>query len=206
MQVVYNREGIGDVLLLTLHQTDEKTTVEQYGDVTRIAKADTNEAVAYNIFNASAYLDVNHYELLNIDEEFVKQVDSIFKQNDLNESLHVDVSPKFVVGQIDQLDSHEDSSKLSVCHVNVGDEQLQIVCGAPNVAEGQKVVVAKVGAIMPSGLEIKDSELRGVSSTGMICAARELNLPNAPQEKGILVLDDQETVGEPFALSMYRSG
>ena len=55
-------------------------------------------------------------------------------------------------------------------------------CGAPNVEAGQKVVVAKV-AVMPSGMVIKDAELRGVASSGMICSMRELNLPNAPQER-----------------------
>ncbi|MDV2581256.1 YtpR family tRNA-binding protein [Alkalibacillus haloalkaliphilus] len=204
MQVVYNREGIGDVLVLTLKQTEENITTTSYGSVTRIAIKNTNEPVAYNIFGISDYLEVNHYELLNINQSFVDQLETIFKENGLDEALHIDVSPKFVVGEVEEVSKHEDSDKLNVCQVNVGDEQLQIVCGAPNVGEGQKVVVAKVGAIMPSGMEIKDSKLRGVPSTGMICAARELNLPNAPQEKGILVLNDQEKAGEPFQVTMYE--
>ena len=72
------------------------------------------------------------------------------------------------------------------------------MCGAPNVEAGQKVVVAKVGAVMPSGMVIKDAELRGVASSGMICSMRELNLPNAPQEKGIMVLSDDYKVGNAF--------
>ncbi|WP_017185899.1 YtpR family tRNA-binding protein [Alkalibacillus haloalkaliphilus] len=204
MQVVYNREGIGDVLVLTLKQTEEKITTTSYGSVTRIAIEATNEPVAYNVFGISDYLEVNRYELLNINQEFVEQLETIFKENGLDEELHIDVSPKFVVGEVEEVSKHEESDKLNVCQVNVGDEQLQIVCGAPNVAEGQKVVVAKVGAIMPSGMEIKDSKLRGVPSTGMICAARELNLPNAPQEKGILVLNEQEKAGEPFQVTMYE--
>lgn len=82
--------------------------------------------------------------------------------------------------------------------VDVSSEKLQIVCGAPNVEAGQKVVVAKVGAVMPSGMVIKDAELRGVASSGMICSMRELNLPNAPQEKGIMVLSDDYKVGNAF--------
>ncbi len=80
----------------------------------------------------------------------------------------------------------------------MGDETLQIVCGAPNVDQGQYVVVAKVGAVMPSGMVIKDAELRGVPSSGMICSAKELDLPDAPAEKGILVLDGSHQAGEPF--------
>ena len=67
--------------------------------------------------------------------------------------------------------------------MNVGDETLQIVCGAPNVDAGQKVVVAKIGAVMPSGMLIKEGNLRGVDSYGMLCSARELAIPNAPSEK-----------------------
>jgi len=66
------------------------------------------------------------------------------------------------------------------------------------VDAGQKVVVAKIGAVMPSGLVIQPAELRGISSQGMICSARELGLPNAPEKKGILVLEDTYTVGTEF--------
>lgn len=85
--------------------------------------------------------------------------------------------------------------------MNVGDETLQIVCGAPNVDAGQKVVVAKVGAVMPSGLLIKEGNLRGEDSFGMLCSARELAIPGAPEVKGILVLDDSAEVGSPFEVS-----
>ena len=66
--------------------------------------------------------------------------------------------------------------------VDTGDETLQIVCGATNVALNQLVVVAKNDAVMPSGLVIRPSKLRGIESNGMLCSARELALPNAPQE------------------------
>ena len=74
-------------------------------------------------------------------------------------------------------EKHKNADKLSVCKVDVGTDTLQIVCGAPNVDAGQKVVVAKIGAVMPSGLVIQPSELRGVPSQGMICSAKELQLP-----------------------------
>ena len=96
------------------------------------------------------------------------------------------------------IQKHPDADKLSVLNVNVGNDTLQIVCGAPNVEQGQKVVVAKVGAVMPSGMVIKDAELRGVASSGMICSMKELNLPNAPKEKGIMVLDDSYEIGQAF--------
>lgn len=89
-------------------------------------------------------------------------------------------------------------------NVDVATEKLQIVCGAPNVEAGQKVVVAKVGAVMPSGMVIKDAALRGVDSSGMICSMKELNLPNAPQEKGIMVLSDEYKVGQAFLKNRRR--
>ena len=72
---------------------------------------------------------------------------------------HID---NLVIGEIVKVDEHPDSDHLHVCKVNVGDEELQIVCGAHNVREGLKVIVAKVGAILPGDFEIKKSNIRGV--------------------------------------------
>ncbi len=125
-------------------------------------------------------------------------MNEILSRNGVEETLVVDLSPKFVVGYVESKEKHPNADKLSVCKVNVGEETLQIVCGAPNVDQGQKVVVAKVGAVMPSGLVIKDAELRGVPSSGMICSAKELALPDAPAEKGILVLEGDHKAGDAF--------
>ncbi|HZG76331.1 MAG TPA: phenylalanine--tRNA ligase subunit beta, partial [Paenibacillus sp.] len=76
---------------------------------------------------------------------------------------------KVVVGHVVEKEKHPDADKLNVCKVDVGEaEHLQIVCGAPNVAAGQKVPVALVGASLPGGLAIKRAKLRGVESMGMI--------------------------------------
>lgn len=105
-----------------------------------------------------------------------------------------------VVGYVKQREKHPDADKLSVCIVDAGQgEDLQIVCGAKNVAAGQKVPVALVGAKLPDGLRIKRAKLRGVESQGMICSAKELGmndrlLPKEIQE-GILVLPDDVPVG-----------
>jgi phenylalanyl-tRNA synthetase beta chain len=72
--------------------------------------------------------------------------------------------------------AHPDSDHLSVCTVDVGNEVLQIVCGAPNVREGQYVIVAKNGAELPGGLKIKRSKIRGVESNGMICSLAEIGM------------------------------
>merc|ERR1711934_157747 len=82
-----------------------------------------------------------------------------------------------VVGKIESVKAHPQADKLVICQVNVGQEQdLQIVCGAPNATSGLIVPVALVGAILPNGLEIKTAQLRGVPSYGMLCSADELKL------------------------------
>lgn len=99
-----------------------------------------------------------------------------------------------VVGHVLECGKHPEAEKLSVCSVDVGEaEPLAIVCGAPNIAKGQKVPVAKVGTTMPDGMEIKKAKLRGQPSHGMICSERELGLSD--EHDGILVLPDSLVPG-----------
>lgn len=104
-----------------------------------------------------------------------------------------------VVGYVVSKEKHPDAEKLNVCQVNVGEEEnLQIVCGAPNVDAGQYVIVAKVGAKLP-GIKIKKAKLRGVESQGMICSLAELGLgksvvPKNYQE-GIYVFETEQELG-----------
>ena len=98
-----------------------------------------------------------------------------------------------VVGHVKSVAPHPNADKLRVTEVDAGTgEILTIVCGAPNVATGQKVPCALVGAKLP-GLEIKKAKLRGVESSGMLCSARELGL--SQDHAGLLVLDDDAPVG-----------
>ncbi|MCY9184818.1 YtpR family tRNA-binding protein [Bacillus halotolerans] len=199
MNAFYNKEGVGDTLLISLKDvTREQVGYEKHGDVVKIFNGETNETTGFNIFNASSYLTIDENGPVALSETFVQDVNEMLNRNGIEETLVVDLSPKFVVGYVESKEKHPNADKLSVCKVNVGDETLQIVCGAPNVDQGQKVVVAKVGAVMPSGLVIKDAELRGVPSSGMICSAKELALPDAPAEKGILVLEGDHEAGDAF--------
>ena len=199
MNIFYNRDGVGDVLLVqhTVTRPEEVTTVS-YGDVTVIRNAETGEVAAINLFNASTYFTIDTVGKVDMTEEFVDQLQASFAKNGANVELDADFSPKFVVGHVLTKEKHPNADKLSVCTVDIGSETVQIVCGASNIDAGQKVVVAKIGAVMPSGMVIRDAELRGVASTGMICSAKELALPDAPEEKGILVLDSNAVVGEAF--------
>ena len=109
---------------------------------------------------------------------------------------HID---NLVIGEVVECIDHPDSDHLHVCKVNVGNEDLQIVCGASNVRKGIKVIVAKPGAILPGNFEIKKGKIRGVESNGMICALFELGLEEKNDEtyaKGIEELPIDAPVGE----------
>ncbi|MGE7980840.1 YtpR family tRNA-binding protein [Solibacillus sp. NPDC093137] len=199
MKVAYNKAHVGDVLLVQLSMEPiVKTAMDRAGDVAILKEETTGEVKAFNLFNASKYVELDVAGNVEVTPELVEKIEAALKANGAEISLDVDFSPKFVVGYVESKEKHPNADKLSVCKVNVGDETLQIVCGAPNVDSGQKVVVAKVGAVMPSGLLIKEGNLRGEDSFGMLCSARELAIPGAPEVKGILVLEDSAEVGSPF--------
>ncbi|KGX89407.1 tRNA-binding protein [Pontibacillus halophilus JSM 076056 = DSM 19796] len=200
MNAYYNLQGIGDVLIVSLTKgTRADLAVEKQGDVARTYHETTGETFGFNIFRASEYFSIKEEQgAISLDQNWVDQINDVLQKNNIQHSVEADFSPKFVVGYVKEKAQHENADKLSVCQVDVGEEVVQIVCGAPNVDAGQHVVVAKVGAVMPSGMEIKATELRGVPSHGMICSAKELDLPDAPKEKGILVLEGERNPGETF--------
>ncbi|MFM9268845.1 phenylalanine--tRNA ligase subunit beta [Halomonas elongata] len=106
-----------------------------------------------------------------------------------------------VVAEVVERAPHPDADKLNVCQVDDGVERLQVVCGAPNVAEGQKVAFARVGAVLPGDFKIKKAKLRGVESRGMICSASELGLEEETSA-GILELPSAAPVSEDFRTYM----
>ena len=89
-----------------------------------------------------------------------------------------------VIGQVKSVAKHPDADRLNLTQVDVGDQVLEIVCGAANVREGMLVAVAMIGAKLPNGLKIKKAKVRGVESMGMLCSASELGLED--DSSGIL--------------------
>lgn len=110
---------------------------------------------------------------------------------------------KIVIGEVRTKEKHPDADRLNIATVDVGDEILQIVCGAPNLAVGQKVPVALVGAELPCGITIKKSTIRGIESNGMICAEDELGI--GKDHEGIIVLSPDASVGHSFAQHSGRN-
>ncbi len=106
--------------------------------------------------------------------------------------------PEVVVGEVLASEPHPNADRLSVCQVTVGDdgEPHTIVCGAKNYRVGDRVPVALPGAVLPGAFRIKESKLRGVRSSGMLCSAGELGLPGG--EHGLLILENRPDVGSPI--------
>lgn len=101
-----------------------------------------------------------------------------------------------VVGIVESVERHPFADKLYLCKVNDGTESYQVICGAPNVAKGQTVPFAKVGAILPGNFKIKKAKIRGVESFGMICSKEELGLEKSSE--GIWAIDEKIKVGTDF--------
>lgn len=196
----YNQEAVGDTLLLMKSDLpSSQQEVESKGNVTRIFNKETGETAGYNLFSISDTFTPSGNGSVVLSDEETEEVNNLIKIAGFADLITVDPSPKFVVGYVKECVPHEDSDHLHVTQTEVNNgEVLQIVCGAANIKKGQKVVVAKPGAVMPDGMIIWPGELRGVASNGMICSAKELQVENPTGKKGILVLDPDAETGKPF--------
>jgi len=103
--------------------------------------------------------------------------------------------PGVVTGRVVTREAHPNADRLSLCTVDDGEDVHQVVCGAPNVREGLTVLFARTGAVLPNGMKLKKSKIRGVESHGMICSASELGL--SEESEGILELPDGPAPGTP---------
>lgn len=193
MLFFYNKKMLGETLLVTI-KSSENNIYEDKKNITLI-KDNSGNLVGLNIFNVEN-LNLSGDGNITLTDEQKEKLLTRLEKNGIKIDLDGTNEEYFVVGEVLTKEKHPDADKLSVTTVNIGAEDpLQIVCGASNVAVGQKVVVATIGAMMPSGLLIKKSKLRGVESNGMLCSKRELGLPVDEEVKGILVLDADIKVG-----------
>ncbi len=135
------------------------------------------------------YVDINEdiKELENALTMIGQEVEAIEVQGE-----HLD---NIVVGKIEEYGKHPDAEKLTLLKVDAGEEELlQIVCGAPNHKLGDKIVVAKLGAVLPGDFKIKKTKIRGVESHGMLCSEKELGIGES--HEGIIILPEDAPVGK----------
>ncbi len=149
--------------------------------------------LSYNWLKQYIDMDVDPQELSRILTDIGLEVEGLEKFQSVKGGLE-----GIVIGEVLTCERHANADKLSVTTVKVGDKVLPIVCGAPNVAKGQKVLVATVGTTLYDGdneFKIKKSKIRGEVSEGMICAEDELGLGTS--HDGIMVLGSDAPVGKP---------
>ena len=153
--------------------------------------------VSYNWLKDYVKTSLSPEELSKVLTDTGLEVDGIEKIENIKGGLE-----GVFVGEVLSCEKHPDADKLKVTTVTVGGEPLQIVCGAPNVAVGQKVICATVGSVLYPNPEepfkIKASKIRGVESLGMLCAEDELGMGTS--HDGIIVLDNEAKVGTPAAV------
>lgn len=194
----YNNNGLDDVLMIMFSKSDlTEQTVEKKNNIAVIKNKANGKITALNLFKASDYLSELTEGPLVLSEADREALNKLLKDNSVDKKLENQGGSKFVVGFVQSCEAVEGSDHLNLTQTEVEDGQvLQIVCGANNISQGQKVVVAKPGAVLPDGLVIWPGELKGVKSEGMICSAKELGLPQ--ETSGIMVLSDEEETGRPF--------
>ena len=141
-------------------------------------------------------------EYVNIDENLdVKTLaeDMTRVGNEYDSAEKLINATHLIIGEVTECEEHPDSDHLHVCKVNIGTEVLDIVCGAPNVRKGLKVIVAQVGAELPGDFKIKKGVIRGQVSNGMLCALYEIGIDkkflSEADKNGIAELPDNAPVG-----------
>ncbi|QBO35464.1 DUF4479 domain-containing protein [Periweissella cryptocerci] len=197
----YNPTHVGDTLIVLTAPDAVNQAHEAKTNITRIFDTATGTTTGYNFLKISELLDLAGVNgSVELSDEQVAKLNAALVAAGFEGELVADHDPKFVVAYVESTEPHADSDHLQVTKTQIGEgDYLQIVSGSPNMKAGIKVVVAKVGAMMPSGLIIWPGALRGVESNGMIVSGRELRLPNAPQVPGAMILpDDFQAVGAAF--------
>lgn len=194
-----NKRSYPNTLIVILGPDHGRSEFVEKENITQVLD-DSQNVIGYNFFNVDQYFD---YDALpdgqvHLTNEQLAKLNEALNRAGFNEQLSAG-KPTLVYGDVKTCDPHPDSDHLHVTTVDTGDGQVhQIVCGAPNIAAGQKVVVALPGTLMPNGQQIWPGKLRGVESDGMICSARELGLAHAPQKRGIMVVPADFETGAAF--------
>lgn len=146
--------------------------------------------LSYNWLREFIDIDLNYNELDNILTMLGIELESADFQAKKYEN--------FIVAEVLEREKHPNADKLSVCQVNTGEEVLQVICGAPNVDKGQKVILGKSGAVVPNGgFKLEKRKIRGTESNGMICSLAELEM--GEDASGIEVLPADAPIGKSIS-------
>lgn len=187
----YNKNSLNDTLILNV--SNEKPIKIDQNNNYCLGFDKNNDVCFINIFNFSKYgnFDKNYF-LFN--DQLNKIVMNVCKV-DLSKYVNIN---NFVIGHIDECEEIS-GTHLHKCKVNIGNQILDIVCGAKNARKDLNVVVATIGAILPNGKRINKGKLLGIESFGMLCSAKELGITNKKfNDQGIIELNSIYPVGSSF--------
>lgn len=182
--IIINNKTLKNTAIVNIKNKDENISEDTKGDITIIKSGD--EVVGINIKNYKNYFEAKE-GAHTLNEKQVKAI------SDLGHEIK-DYTSRFIIGKIIEKEIHPKSKKLFVLKVKT-DKIIQIVTNLEKAKVGERVVIAKPGATLPSGIGIKDSKVMGISSEGMICGEKTLGKELKDE---IFVLEGQE--GEPFIL------
>lgn len=192
----YNKQKFGDLLMIVFDQKSIPTSTVKEGDLIKIYNGD--ELIGINIFGISKIIKIKANGLIPFPNKiFIDVLNTILTQHSLP-TLESKKNSGFIIGRIVSCIEHEESSHLHILKVDIGEQVLDIVCGAANVAVGEIVVVATIGTYMFDGTMIEKGNLLGVDSYGMCCSERELNLTDDKERRGLLLLDESYKIGSDF--------
>ena len=194
--IFYNYHLIGDVLIVDIENDVAPNRSVTKDDVTLIYSND--KLLGINIFNVSSVIKFKSEGRIILPPDSL--IDFI---NDKCSSFNIEKldyvkETGFKVGKILEVEEHPESKKLHLLKVDVGSEVLDIVCGAVNVKENMKVVVATIGTVMMDGTVIKKGELLGEVSYGMCCSPRELGLKIEYPAHHLLEIEEDIQIGQDF--------
>lgn len=192
----YNYHLIGDVLLVDINNELTPNRSVSRNDVTIVYAND--QIVGINIFNVSNVIKLKAEGRIILPPDFlIDFINDKCSEFGIEKIDYVKESG-FKIGRILSVEEHPESTKLHLLKVDIGTEVLDIVCGAYNVKENMKVVVATIGATMMDGTRIKKGELLGEVSYGMCCSPKELGLNIEYPAHHLLEIDEMVPLGQDF--------
>ena len=144
MNLFYNPKGVGDVAFLQINPVEGDVAYEIKENVVQLTQ--DNAVVGFNIFNFSLF-SYSRRGYIKLTEEILNKLQQVISEAGYSYQLDADLSPKFVVGYVKTKEKHPNADKLSILSVDVATEVLQIVCGAPNVEAGQKLLLLKLALL-----------------------------------------------------------
>lgn len=192
----YNLKLLGDILFIVFDNSSIPTNFIKDGNLVKIYN--NNKLIGINIFEISNIIKIKSHGLIPLpNNKLIDVINAILNEHDI-EKLEYKKESGFKIGKIISLEDHPESNHLHILKVDIGSEILDIVCGANNVFLNAVVVVATIGTTMFDGSLIKKGKLLGVTSNGMCCSEKELNLTDDQNKRGLLILDDTYEVGQDF--------